>query len=39
MGQPLAQPAFDAARGHEDEFFGEGVGQRVSQHCAQPVSK
>ena len=37
--QPLAQPPFDAAGRHQDEFLGERVGQWVGQQCAQPVGQ
>ena len=39
VGQPLAQPALDALRRHDDEFLGERVGQRVGQQRAETVGK
>jgi hypothetical protein len=37
--QPLAEPAFHAARRDDDEFGGERVGLRVGQQSAETVSQ
>ena len=39
MGEPLAEPALDALRGHDDEFLGERIGEGVSQQGAEPVGE
>ena len=39
VGQPLAQPALDALGGDDDEFLGEGVGQRIGQQGTEAVGE
>ncbi len=37
--KPLAQPPLHAARRHQDQLFGERVGQRVGQQGTEPVGQ
>jgi hypothetical protein len=37
--EPLAQPAFHAARRHQHELLGERIGKRIGQQPAEPVGE
>ncbi len=39
VGQPLAEPALHALGGHQHQFGGERVGQRLREQCAQTVGE